>query len=324
MPGWRAFLALCAAYLLMTLAVEAGIVFFDASDVPEALVFIGNVWRDLFAPYLAIPFIARAGVLAARSFGLRGWLLIVLNLAGLLALPAWFAGFTFLEHWNIRPPAAACLARPIPLTLAGVDGSAPWNGVISLYLGQDARQDARYLFSPAHRRWICRKTANGAERLAIRAITLSSRQRDVARCGAPDLAEWEKTFCNGAADRPEMGSVDRVILFDPNGIRLGDFGIPDAPTGDGDALRDDERLVAADDPAFGRATAVCRSGAPVQGWVDCQMRRSIAPDLDLFWGASAAQEDLAGAVLYADAFARSVCADLFGHPGCGIPSRASP
>ena len=70
MRSWRAFLALCAVYLLFGVGVRLGVAAFSAADVPVALVFLGNFWLDFVVWALPIPILARGVVLAAKSRGL--------------------------------------------------------------------------------------------------------------------------------------------------------------------------------------------------------------------------------------------------------------
>lgn len=125
MRSWRAFLALCGAYLLVGGGVRIGVAAFSAAEVPAVLVALGNIWLDFVVWALPIPIVARAVVLLAKSLGLGGKGLVTLNVIGVLALPGTLSGMATRDRWERRPAPIECTGIPILLTLAGVEGMVP-------------------------------------------------------------------------------------------------------------------------------------------------------------------------------------------------------
>lgn len=324
MRSWRAFLALCTVYLLIGAGVQYGVATYTAAEVPTILVAIGDFWLDFVVWVLPIPIIARAVVLAAKSLGLSGRRLLAVNVIGILALPGIWLGIAAYERWERRPASASCTAKPISLTLSGVEGSAPWSDAINLYLGPDIRKDSRYLFSPAHRRSVCWDTSDGNERLTISALSIKLDRTPQDRCVALDIQPWEKALCAKSEDRYSGFLPNRITFFNPNGIQLGDFGIPKAATNGGYPLTDDQRLVSAANAEVGTVTAVCRSQPNPNGSIYCQMRRQIIGGVSLYWEISAPHDAVGDVLLRTETFARSVCSSVFGLPSCTTVIEASP
>ncbi len=324
MRTWRHFLVLCAAYLLMGFGVRLGVANFSAAEVPSALVMIGNFWLDLEVWVLPVPIIARAVVLAAKSLGLRGAHLVALNVVGFLALPGFWLGQVALNQWERRPAPAQCTERPISLSLAGSAGEVQWSQPIALYLGAETRKDGRYLILPAHRRSICRNTDNGAERLTIKALSVRLDRPRTDRCAASDIQPWEATICAKVKDRNAAPLPHDLVFFDPDSIRLGDFGIPKAATTEGYPLTEDVRLVSATNAEVGAVTAVCRREPYSDGTIRCQMRREIADSISLYWEIGLQPDKMDEGLLQAETYARSVCSSLFDLPGCAMVPGTAP
>lgn len=323
MRNWRSFLALCAAYLLMGIGVRLGVANFTATDVPGVLVMIGNFWIDLVVWALPIPIIARAVVLAAKSLGLSGARLIALNVVGFLALPGTWVGIAAYERWDRRPAPAECIDNPIALKLGGIDGSIPWSSAIHLYLGPNIREDGRYLFSPSQRRSLCRQTSNGSEPLSIAALSIDLMRPPKDRCRSSNIQPWEQAFCAVSQNRNSIHLPQKMTFFDPNGIQLGDFGIPTTATIEGYPLMDGERLVSASDSELGNVSAICLSRPFSDGSIYCQMRRPISDVVDVYWAISARPDAISESLLRAEAFASSVCSGLFDLSRCRVvPGKA--
>lgn len=316
MRSWRAFLALCAVYLLFGLGVQYGVATYTAAEVPYLLVGIGNFWIDAIVALLPFTVIARAMLLAAKSLGASGRRLLALNILGILVLPGYFVAKVAYEKWERRPPSAACTARPISMVLAGIEGVAGWNEAISLYLGPNIAQDARYLFSPAHQRSICRDTTEGTGHLTIAALSIRTDRVGPDRCSAPNVQPWEQAACAARADHPMRFLPPEVIIFDPAGLRLGDFGIPDVATNGDYPLGDDQRLISAASPGLGTVMAVCHVPPSPGRAFFCQMRRPINGSVSLYWELSAAPATLDDSILQAEAIARSACSSIFGQAVC--------
>ena len=324
MRSWRAFLALCTVYLLIGAGVQYGVATYPAAEVPAILVAIGDFWLEFVVWALPVPIIARAVVLTAKSLGLSGRRLLAVNVIGILALPGIWLGIAAYERWERRPASASCTAKPISLTLSGVEGSAPWSEAISLYLGPDTRKDGRYLFSPGHRRSVCWDTSDGTERLIISALSIKLDRTPPGRCVALDIQPWEKALCAKSEDRHSGFLPNKITFFNPNGIQLGDFGIPKAATNSDYPLTDDQRLVSAANAEVGTVTAVCRSQPNPNGSIYCQMRRQIIGDVSLYWEISAPYDAVGDVLLRTETFARSVCSSVFALPGCTTVIEAAP
>jgi hypothetical protein len=318
MRTWRQFILLCAAYLLMGIGVRLGVANFSAAEVPSALVMIGNFWIDLVVWVVPVPIIARAVVLATKSLGVRGAQLAALNVVGILALPGTWLALAGYERWDRRPAPTECTGRPIQITLADIDGSSPWSSAVSLYLGPNLQADGRYLHSPAQERRLCRETSDGTEPLAITALAINLVRPALKRCAAADRQAWEEEACAALKDRREPRLPQKLVVFDPNGIRLGEFGIPKAATPDAYPVPQGERLVTATDPELGRVSAVCRSKPFSDGSIYCQMRRPVSDAVDLYWAVAAPPGAIGESLLRAEAFASTVCAGLFKLPGCRV------
>ena len=324
MGNWCAFTALCASYLLVGFGVRYGVATYTAAEVPAILVLIGDIWIDFVVRVLPITVGARAVVLAAKSLGFSGRRLLVANVIGILALPGTAIGLDLHQRWEKRPASSACTDRPILLSLSGIDGSVPWSKAISLYLGANTREDARYLFVPRHRRSICRDTADGVQPLMVTALSIKPDRVRSDRCMTSDILPWEQTICAEAEDRRTGFSTLAIVFFDPNGIRPGDFGIEEAPTNYDYPLADDERLVVVADPAIGTVTAVCRPQPNPTGWTHCQMRRPIIDGIDFYWEISTSSDAVEDRLLRAETFARSVCWSVFALPACAVHTGKHP
>lgn len=324
MRSWRTFLALCAGYLLVGIGVRLGVANFSAPDVPAVLVMIGNFWLDLVVWVLPVPVVARAVVLAAKSLGLRGSGLIALNVAGILALPGTWAGIAAYQKWDRRPAPLECTGKPLPLKLADIDGSIPWSSAIHLYLGPNIRADGRYLYSPANERSLCRETSNGSEPLSIVALSIDLMRPALKRCVALDIQPWEQNVCAVLKDRTEPRLPQKMVFFDANGIRLGEFGIPKSATTDAYPMTREDRPVTAFDHDFGEVRAICRSTPSSDGSIYCQMRRVVSDAIDVYWAIAAPPDAIGDSLLLAEAFASTVCAGLFKLPGCRVMSEIVP
>lgn len=324
MRTWRAFLALCAVYLLVGAGVHVGVATFSAAEVPAVFVFLGNFWLDFVVWALPVPIVARAVVLAAKSLGLGGKGLVALNVIGILALPGTWFGMAALDRRERRPAPIECTARPILLTLAGVDGTAPWSQAINLYIGPDLPEDARYLFSPDSQRRICSDTANGTRRLVLKALSVKLQGTSRQRCTAADVLPWEKALC-GKSEDPDLRVLPHdVVFFDPNGVRLGYFGIPQAVTDEAYPLSTDERLVSAGTTDAGTVTAVCRKEPYSSGQVLCLVRSKVADHIGMSWEIYARPVEIPDRLLQADAFTRTICSSIFDLPGCKGVDRSAP
>ncbi|QYZ71481.1 hypothetical protein [Neotabrizicola shimadae] len=320
MPGWRALLGLCVALGLFHLGVRLGVAGWTAAEVPAPLVATGNFWLDLCVWALPVTILARAAGLAAKSWGVKGRWLGAVTLAGLLALPAFWAGQGAMTLWSRRPAPAACTARPIPILLSGIAGAVPWSEAIMLYLGPDIRREGRYPLLPRHGRAICRETSGGRDGLRITALSVRAAAFQRERCGAARLPDGEGSLCALLRDAGAEIVPEKMVFFEPGGIRPGDFGIPAAPTSAGTATGTGERLVVVPDTGLGEISATCRLAPAADGRLYCRMRRKIVEGLDLFWEIGALPEDLSVVLTGADALARETCATVFDVPGC----RAAP
>lgn len=322
MRGWPSFLGLCAVYLGIVTGVGWGVATFTAAEVPAFLVFLGNFWLDFVVWALPVPILARAVVLSAKSLGLGGKGLVLLNVVGILALPGTWFGKAAFDRWERRPAPAECTARPILLTLADSKGSVPWSNALRLYLGSDIRADGRYLFSPEHRRSICRDTSNGAERLTTSALSVELWNLPRGPCGSPESQRWEELLCT----RRDAGTLrllpHDVVFFDPEGIRLGDFAIPKAATDESFALAEGERLILAAGPEGGTVKAVCQTEPAPNGSVRCQMRRDVGAGVSVYWDLYADPDVLEDRLLKAEGVANSICASIFNLPGCTAAASA--
>lgn len=324
MRTWRALFALCGAYLLIGGGVRLGVATFSAAEVPAVLVFLGNFWLDFVVWAVPVPIVARAVVLVAKSLGLRGARLVALNVVGILALPGTWLGLAGYERWDRRPAPLDCIGKPISLMLADIDGSIPWSSAISLYLGPNIRADGRYLHSPAQERSLCRETSNGSEPLAISALSIDLMRPALKRCVASDIQSWEREACAVLKDRTAPRLPQKMVVFDPKGIRLGEFGIPTTATTDAHPVTQDERQVRASDPELGMVIAVCRSKPTSDGSIYCQMRRPVSDAVDVYWAVAAPPDAIGESLLRAEAFASTVCAELFKLPNCRVDPGTAP
>jgi len=322
--SWWAFLALCFAYLMVGVGVRLGVAAFSAAEVPAVLVFLGNFWLDFVVWALPVPVIARAIVLAAKSLGFKGKSLLALNIVGILALPGTWLGTAAYERWDHRPAPVECTAKPILLTLAGVDGSVPWSNAIHLYLGQNIREDGRYLFFPVHRRSICRDTSNGAERLTTSAFSVELWSPPLDRCGSPERQTWEKMLCVRRDDDTLQTLPHDIVFFDPKGIRLGDFVISTAATDERYPLAEGERLVTATNLEVGTVKAVCRIEPTPDGSTWCRMRREVGAGASVYWNLYAPPDAIDDRLLQAESVASSICSSIFNLPGCTAVGATAP
>lgn len=322
MRTWRALFALCGAYLLIGGGVRLGVATFSAAEVPAVLVFLGNFWLDFVVWAVPVPIVARAVVLVAKSLGLGGKRLMALNVAGVLAFPGTWQAIAVYERWERRPAPAECTAKPILLTLADIDGAVPWSTAVYLYLGPDVRAGRRYLFLPAHRRSICRDTSNGVERLTTSALSLELWSPPLDRCGSPESDRWEELLCA----RRDAGSLrtlpHEIVFFDPDGIRLGEFGISTAATDERYALAEAERLVIAESAEAGPVKALCRTEPSADGATLCRMRRDVGAGVSMYWDIYAPTDAVDDRLLQAESVASSICASIFNLPGCTAAATA--
>ena len=324
MRSWRAFFTLCIVYIIIEICVRFGVATFAAADVPRFLVLAGNTWIDVLVKALPVTVIARAVVLAAKSLGLNGRKLIAANIIGMLALPGGFAGIAAYERWDRRPAPAHCTNRPIPLVLSGVTAMATWNKGVTLYVGKNIRDDGRYLHSSRNQRRICRDTSDGTENLTVEAISISTRYFSFDRCTAEDIALWERTVCDNRRNRDWRRAQHEVIIFNPDGIRLGAFGIPSSPTDYDFQVGDDEQLVSVTGGNHGAFTAVCRVPPNSDHPLFCQVHRPIVEGISLYWEANAQRANIEGSLRRADDLATSVCLSVFGHSFCDSPHKSLP
>lgn len=316
MRSWRTYLALCAVYLLIGLGVQYGVDNYTAAEVPTILVAIGDIWLDFVVQFLPVPIIARAVVLTAKSLGLSGRRLLAMNIIGILAWPGLWLGNIAYDRWERRPAPTACTIKPISLTLLGAEGVVPWSNAVKLYLGPDIRRDGRYPLSPAHRRSICRDTSDGTGRLTVSALAIKLDRLAPDRCLASDIQPWEQALCATSKSQHSGFQPSDVIFFDPNGIRLGEFGIPSAATNDDYPLEDGQRLISITDPVLGTIKAICKTWPGSNPTSYCRMRRQITDGVDLYWVSYSPPDEVHDSLLRAEAVARSVCSSVFGLPGC--------
>jgi hypothetical protein len=136
------------------------------------------------------------------------------------------------------------------------------------------------------------------------------------RCVASDTQAWEQEACAALKDRTAPRLPQKLVVFDPNGIRLGEFGIPKAATTDAYPETQGERLVRVFDSERGEVSAVCRSQPFSDGSIYCQMRRPVSDAIDIYWAVAAPPDAIGESLLRAEAFASTVCAGLFKLPGC--------
>jgi hypothetical protein len=324
MRSWRAFLALCAVYLLFGVGVHMGVAAFRAAEVPAVLVILGNFWLDFVVRALPVSIIARAVVLAAKSLGLGGKGQLALNVAGILALPGIWLGLAAHDRWERRPAPVECTARPVALTLSGIEGAVPWSGAINLYVGPELPEDARYMFSPASQRRICSETANGAKRLEIAALSVELQRTPPKRCTAADVLPWERALCDTGKDSLLRALPHDVVFFDPNGIRLDYFSIPQTVTDEDYPVASDERLVSAKTANAGAVTAVCRKEPYSNGQVLCFVRERLTERIDVSWNFNARPDEIADRLLRSDDFLRGVCSSILDLPGCEGADRSAP
>ncbi|WP_171181961.1 hypothetical protein [Ruegeria sp. HKCCD8929] len=316
MRSWRAFIALCIVYLMIDTGVRLGVATYSADDVPRFLVLAGNTWIDFLVEVLPATVIARALVLTAKSLGLSGRRLLAANIIGILALPGGIAGIAAHERWERRPAPLQCTSKQIPLVLSGKRATATWSKSTALFVGENIRDDGRYLLSPRHQRRICRDTSDGTKNLTIEAITFRTHNLPTSRCTAQDITPWELSMCENWKDDAWHRKPHEVIIFNPNGIRLGDFGIPNVPTNDGFQLDDNERLVSATSKNHATISAVCRVPTNSDRPLHCQMRRPIFEGISLYWEANLPRGKIEEYLLRTDEFARGVCLGLFVQPLC--------
>lgn len=309
---------------MVGVGVRFGVAAFSAAEVPAVLVFLGNFWLDFVVWALPVPVIARAVVLAAKSLGFKGKSLLALNVVGILALPGTWLGTAAYERWDRRPAPMECTSKPILLSLAGVGGTIPWSNAIHLHLGQNIREDGRYLFFPGHRRSICRDTSNGAERLTTSALSVELWSPPLDRCGSPASQMWEKLLCARRDDGNLRTLPHDVVFFDPNGIHLGDFAIASAATDEGYPLVEGERLVTAASPEVGTVKAVCRTEPEPNGSTLCRMRREIGAGANVYWDLYAPHDAMDDRLLQAESVASSICASIFNLPGCTAVAATAP
>lgn len=319
MRSWGAFMILCLVYLTLEITVRFGVANYSAADVPRILVLAGNTWIDYLVNAVAVTVSARAIVLAAKSFGLKGRGLIAANVIGILALPGGIAGIAAYERWQRRPAPLQCTGKQIPLVLSGISATATWNKNTVLYVGENTRDDGRNLYSTRHQRRICRDTSNGTESLPIEAITLRTRGSLTIRCFAEDATPWELSVCKDWKDDDWHRKLHEVTIFNPNGIQLSDFGIPTFPTNTEYKVDDGGRLVSATNERQTTFTALCRVPINSDRPLYCKMRRPVFHGVSLFWEASIPREKIEEYLLRTDEFARSFCADFFGKPLCDTP-----
>lgn len=260
----------------------------------------------------------------AKSLGLMGRGLLAANIIGILALPGGISGIAAHRQWERRAAPLECTSRQIPLVLSGVTATANWSKSVVLHVGKDIRDSRRYLFSPSHRRRICRDTSNSTESLPIEAISLGTRHFSQNRCRAQDNTPWEQSVCKNWNDDDWHRKPHKVIIFNPSGIRLGDFGIPRNPTNTGFQLGDNERLVSATNEGGVTITAVCHVPTDPDRSLYCNMRRPILKGISLYWEANLPRGKIEEYLLRTDDFATGVCADLFGKHLCEVPTGTRP
>lgn len=315
MPNWRWFLFLCIAYGAMGLGVRYGVANYVSTDVHRSLVVAGNIWLDLVLPLLPFTLLPRGFVLAAKSLGLRGWKLFGLNLIGILALPTFFIGVYLIDRWERRPAPIACTSRPLPIDLAGISGTIPWSKATRLYLGANTRSDARYLFSPSSKRKICSQTNDGSRPLLIKAITTSLFGRDRSRCVMDTILQWEKSVCEKTEDRISGFYLVEVAFFQPDGIKLSDFGIRKIRTDGSLIARRHEQIFSTDDDTFGRVDFVCRKqSSEFNFYCTSRFRLTNLVDVHLEMGSSIV--DINKSMEKALLISKTMCVGIFDQPPC--------
>ncbi|WP_281932386.1 hypothetical protein [Roseibium album] len=315
MPNWRWFLLLCIAYGAMGLGVRYGVANYASTDVHRSLVVAGNIWLDLVLPLLPFTLLPRGFVLAAKSLGLRGWKLFGLNLIGILALPTFFIGASLIDRWERRPAPIACISRPLPIDLAGISGTIPWSKAIRLYLGANTRSDARYLFSPSSKRKICSQTNDGRRPLSVKAIKTSLFGRDRARCMMDKISQWEESVCEKTSNRNSSFYLVDVVFFQPDGIKLGDFGIRNIRIDGSLIARSDEQIFSTDDGTFGRVEFVCRQQSSEFRFY-CTSRFRLTDLIDVHLEMGSTIVDINKNMEKALLLSKTMCVGIFDQPPC--------
>ncbi|MCA3440753.1 MAG: hypothetical protein INF50_10545 [Rhodobacter sp.] len=140
---------------------------------------------------------------------------------------------------------------------------------------------------------------------------------------ALNLQPWEKALRAKPEDRHSGSLPMEVTFFDPNGIRPGDFVIPETATYGDYPLTGDRQLISAANAEIGTVTAVCRSAPDPDDPTYCWMRRQIKDDVSLYWEISASHDAVGDALLRTETFARSVCSSLFDLPSCATVIKTS-
>lgn len=319
MRSWRAFLTLCLAYVTIGISVQLGITIYSAADIPRFLVLAGNTWIDYVVKILPVTVIARAVVLTLKSQGVSGRHLIVANILGILALPVGIAGIVANEKWQRRSAPLECTSKSIPLNLLGFTASAPWNQGISLYLGDNVRSDGRYIGSSRSQRRLCRETSNGTKSLTVEAISLRVRGFSFNRCTVEGITLWEKTVCENWDNSDRRYAQDKVVIFNPDGIRLGDFGIPKNLTNDNFQVKENEKLISVTRENLESFTAVCRGLTNSDRLLYCRMHRPIVEGINLYWATSAPSGNIEDYLRRTDEFALKACLSTFGQSLCETP-----
>lgn len=317
MRSWPSLIALCIGFLLIAIGIKIGVAIFSSDDVPGILVLTGNFWKDALAKPLLVTVIARTLVLSTKSLGLSGRWLLVANIFGILALPGTVLGIAVYEKWDRRPAPLQCTNRPISLVLSGVAGQTTWNDAIILYSGDDIRNDSLFQFSARHQRRICQETSDGKDPLGVDAISLNLAIFSKKSCDKQEIYPWEQYVCDNWEDRAWRYDQNRLIIFEPGGIRPGDFGIPKTTTNNAYPAQKNERVVSVARPDGGTVTAVCAERSFSDGQLYCRMRRSLVQGLGFYWAASVPLDDLENSIRRTDGFANSVCSSVFEESLCG-------
>ncbi|OYW56578.1 MAG: hypothetical protein B7Z31_10405 [Rhodobacterales bacterium 12-65-15] len=123
-------------------------------------------------------------------------------------------------------------------------------------------------------------------------------------------------LCTTAKDQDSLPLPHDLTFFVPDGIRLGDYGIPKVATDADYPLGNGERLVLAANAEVGTVAAVCRTEPYSDGRVRCQIRHAVSDGISVYWEIYTQPASVNDALLQAEAFARDVCSGVLDLPEC--------
>jgi hypothetical protein len=161
-------------------------------------------------------------VLQGRGFARRRlWRLDALGLLAIVAVL--MVPYQYGKRVARRAPAETCLARPIPVTVAGQEFRLPHSGTIGIHVGE-GMTDALRLFVPAEHREVCRRTQDGTRPLAALAINIRLRSVPTATraCEGGPATDWERQFCT--ADSWNGPFPQELLLYEDGTIHEGASG----------------------------------------------------------------------------------------------------